>query len=378
MKLKPISPGGPWEKLGIDIVGPLPMTTKGNKYILVCCDYLTKWPEAFAIPKADAENTAEVLIKGLITRFGLPRTIISDRGTNFLSGLLKYIYARLDIKKNTTSAYHPQANGLVERLNRTLGQKLAQLAQKEEEWDEYLPFVLMAYRSTPQDSTGFSPYRLMFGREMPKPIDVALQPKPNFEEYDTNDYRMKLEKGLEIVHQLAKENIKNAQIRQERNYKKKGEEKSFHEGDWVYLFTPYLPKGKSKKFFNFWKGPYQVKNKISDSTYEICMPESRTHNRIHVSRLKPAPSPSPDAIIPKESSDEMEIDDEDIEFEPEEEYEVEALTGRRTHKGILQYRVKWKDYDEETWEPLDHLENAKELVDEYNKLHPFNRRGRKL
>jgi len=376
MKLKSIPPGGPWEKLGIDLVGPLPVSKNGNKYILVCCDYLTKWPEAFPMPKPDAENTANIIIKGIITRFGLPKAIITDRGSNFLSELMQYIYQRLNIKKRTTTAYHPQSNGLVERLNKTLCQKLAQMAEKEEEWEDLLPFVLMAYRSSPQDSTGFSPYRLLFGREMPKPIEVALQPKPNYEEFDPNDYRLKLEKGLEIVQQLAKENIERAQIRQQRNFNKEREERTFESGDWVYLFTPYLPQGKSKKFYNFWKGPYQVITRISDHVYEICLPESRAHNRVHVSRLKPAPAPNEEENVSAPEAM-QELPEEDIEFEPEEEYEVEALTGRRNYKGILQYRVKWKGYDDQTWEPIENLKNAQELVKDYDRQHPFRKKGRK-
>ena len=100
----------------MDLVGPLPRTAAGNKFILVICDYATRYPEAIALPDTTAETVAEHLIT-LFTRVGIPAEILTDQGANFMSALLKALYKRLNIKSIRTSPYRPQSDGLVERFN---------------------------------------------------------------------------------------------------------------------------------------------------------------------------------------------------------------------------------------------------------------------
>ena len=109
----------PFERIALDIVGPLRRTRKGNQYILVICDYATRYPEAIPLRSIDAGTVAEHLIQ-LFARVGIPKEILSDQGTNFMSQLLKELYNLLQIHQIRTSPYHPQTDGLVERFNRTL------------------------------------------------------------------------------------------------------------------------------------------------------------------------------------------------------------------------------------------------------------------
>lgn len=115
--------GFPMERVAIDIMGPLPMSKRGNKFVLVVTDYFTKWAEAYALPNQEAVTCADVLVKEFFCRFGVPYSIHSDQGRNFESGLFQEVCKLLDINKTKTTAYHPQSDGLVERLNRTLATK---------------------------------------------------------------------------------------------------------------------------------------------------------------------------------------------------------------------------------------------------------------
>ena len=129
--LNPIKVGKPFERIGIDFVGPLARTKKGNKYILVITDYLTKWPEAKALREATAENVVEFIYKDIICRHGCPGIILSDRGTHFRNKLVDGLCEKFEIKHKLSSPYHPQTNGLVERFNRTLCEALAKVSEKE-------------------------------------------------------------------------------------------------------------------------------------------------------------------------------------------------------------------------------------------------------
>ena len=129
--MNPITVEVPFERIGIDFVGPLPRTRKGNKYILVATDYLTKWPEAKAMKEATAKVTVEFIYKGIICRHGCPKIILSDRGTHFNNEMVNELCKKFEIKHKLSSPYHPQTNGLVKRFNRTLCKSLAKVCEKE-------------------------------------------------------------------------------------------------------------------------------------------------------------------------------------------------------------------------------------------------------
>ena len=110
----------PLQRIAMDVVGPLPVTPRGNRYILVVSDYFTKWKEAFPLADMEASSIARVVVNEIICRFGIPDTIHTDQGRNFESGLIRDICQLIDVKKTHTTPYHPESDGLVERLNRTL------------------------------------------------------------------------------------------------------------------------------------------------------------------------------------------------------------------------------------------------------------------
>ena len=113
--------GYPGERVAVDVLGPLPETTAGNRYRLCLMDYFTKWPEAYAIPNQEAETVANAIVDGYVFRFGVPNELHSDQGRNFESAVFKGMCHRLGIKKTRTTPLHPQSDGILERFNRTIG-----------------------------------------------------------------------------------------------------------------------------------------------------------------------------------------------------------------------------------------------------------------
>ena len=165
----------PFSRIAMDIVGPLPRSRSGNRYVLVICDYATRYPEAVALRSMDAENVAEELVR-MFARVGIPQEILTDQGSNFTSQLLAEIYRLVHVKALRTSPYHPQSDGVVEWFNQTLKQMLRRTANEEgKDWDRLLPYVLFAYREVPQESTGFSPFELLYGRKVRGPLDVLMR-----------------------------------------------------------------------------------------------------------------------------------------------------------------------------------------------------------
>ena len=124
-------------------------------------DYFTKWPEAFSLPNQEAVTVADVLVKEYVCRFGVPLSLHSDQGRNFESNVFQEMCELLGIRKTRTTALHPQSDGLVERVNRTLESQLSKFVDRnQKDWDHLLPFMMMALRSAIQESTRSTPAKL--------------------------------------------------------------------------------------------------------------------------------------------------------------------------------------------------------------------------
>ena len=174
-KLTQVPVGAPLDRVAIDILGELPLTDQGNRYVLVLSDYFTKWTEAYPIPDQTAQTVADTIVTKFVSRFGVPRQLHSDQGRNFESALFAEMCKLLGVTKTRTTPYRPQSDGQVERFNRTLLQMLRTLVREaQDDWDDLLPYVTMAYRSTVHESTGCSPNLLMLEREINLPLDVVV------------------------------------------------------------------------------------------------------------------------------------------------------------------------------------------------------------
>ena len=173
----PIPVEGPFDCVALDCLGPFPVTTSNNRYIVVFSDYLTCYPEAFAMPTIDAATIADLLVNQIMPRHGASRTLLSDRGSNSLSSLVREVCFLMGTEKEYTSSYHPQCDVLMERFNGTLAQRLSHyVISDQKDGDQYLNPVLFGYRVSPSEVTGESPFYMLYGREPRLPMDVSFLP----------------------------------------------------------------------------------------------------------------------------------------------------------------------------------------------------------
>ena len=208
-----------------------------------------------------------------------------DQGTNFTSQLLQRLYELLGVKAIKTSPHHPQTDGLVECFNQTLKSMLKRvLAEESHSWDLMVPYVLFTYREGPQESTGFSPFELIYSRDGRGPLDV-LKESWSSDEKEMDDiltYVMKTRERMELASRLARENLRTTQQKHKEWYDRKAREMELKEGDQVLLLLP----DSTEKFRAKWRGPYEVKKKLGKVNYEIMMPEWGSSKVVHINLLK--------------------------------------------------------------------------------------------
>ncbi|CAC5401482.1 unnamed protein product [Mytilus coruscus] len=165
----------PFQRIAIDFVGPLPLTENKNRYVLVCMNYATRYPEAFPLANQEAETVDDTFIQ-LFSRVDVAKELLTDQGSNFMSDLMVQVYKLLSVHKMCTTPYHPAANGLVENFNGTLKKMLKSYARKyPNTWDKYIPYLLFAYREVPNETTGFSPFELLYGRHVRGPLVLLIE-----------------------------------------------------------------------------------------------------------------------------------------------------------------------------------------------------------
>ena len=297
--------GSPMEKVAMDILGPLPKTPRGNCYVLVISDYFTKWIESYALPDQTAVTVAEKIVSEFVSRFGVPRQLHSDQGTNFESKVMAEICKLLGMEKTRTTPLHPQSDGQVERFNRTLVEMLrGKLQPDQKDWDLQLPSCMMAYRSSVHESTGFTPNHLMLGREVEIPLDVITELTPD-EPTTSFEYVEALQKRLSSAFESAREHLKQAGVRQKRNYDKKMSWKPLKPGDSVWLHNIRRKKGRNPKLDNPWEGPFLVTASLSDVVYRIQKSSRSNPKVVHVDRLKPYLGPPLESWLPQQKSIEV-------------------------------------------------------------------------
>ena len=260
--LHPIQVGRAFERIGIDLVGPLSITTQNNRYIIVATDYLMKWPEARAVSDAGANTLAKFIFEEIICRHGTPKIILSDQGRNFISETVRILCEKFLIVHKFSSAYHPQTNGMVERLNRTLCESLAKV-KGTDEWDQHIPAVLLVYRTKRHATTGYTPFQLVYGRQATLPIETILPVEPiEEEEIDLSDSI--LQRAYELIEKLpsyhhnAKDNIEKLQQKQKEYVDKKVRFEEFEIGDKVWVQQKDIEYSCSAKFEDRRIEPYII------------------------------------------------------------------------------------------------------------------------
>ena len=285
--LQPILvPDEPFSKIIIDNVGPLPKTKRGNQYLLTVMCPTTRYPIAIPLRNISAKNIANALMK-VFTNFGIPKEIQSDRGSNFTSDLFTKILKELNIKQTLSAAYHPESQGALERWHQTFKSMLRKFCVESKlEWDEGIDFLLFAIREVPQESIGFSPFEMLFGRSVRGPLSVIKEEWLNMPSDSTQtiqQYMDKLKRTLKEVREIARKNLKGQQLVMKEHYDKGSKVRKFKPNDLVLAYLP-VPSSPLKAKFS---GPYSVVKNVNNNTYIIRTPDRRKPTQIiHVNLLK--------------------------------------------------------------------------------------------
>lgn len=275
----------PFQRIAIDLVGPIhPCSDRKNRYILTVVDYATRYPEAVALANIDTKSVAEALFN-IYTRVGFPQEILSDHGSQFTSDLMHEISRLLSIKQITSSVYHPICNGLCERFNGTLKLMLRKMCEERpKDWDRYLNALLFAYRETPQSSTGFSPFDLLYGRRVRGPLCILKElwtgEIAEDETKSTYQYVLDLQQRLEETCDLARRELQKSQRKYKMYYDRKAKCRKFKIGDEVLLLLPT----DSNKLLMHWKGPFTVVDKVGTMDYKVDL--GRRVTTFHANLLK--------------------------------------------------------------------------------------------
>ena len=232
--------------------------------------HFTKWYEAIPLPDQTAATTSDAILERWIRRFGCPYSIHADRGTNFESHFYANLLQKLEIDKTRTTAFHPQSNSVIEKMNRSLLNMLAKCIDEDQtNWSVKLPYVLMAYPSSIHESTGFTPHYLVFGHEISLPLDLMYRPPQSTTPIDVHDWVSQKEKAFRQAYELVRRNATAQQRRRNNLYNKRVHGPTYREGEHVLLHYPVVQPGKSPKLSSPWRGPYEILKCLNDFNYKI-------------------------------------------------------------------------------------------------------------
>ncbi|EIW71197.1 hypothetical protein TREMEDRAFT_26998 [Tremella mesenterica DSM 1558] len=339
----------PWTDISMDMVGPLPKSTEFDA-ILVIVDRLTKMARFIPCTTGlTANKVADIYIKEIFSKHGVPRTIVSDRGTQFTAEIWKEICQFLGIKNLYSTAYHPQTDGQTERVNQQMEILLGMYVNYNmDNWDQLLPIAEFAYNCSPHSSHGLCPFEACYG----------YVPHYDIHSHDIRSKSNKLERkwrDMGELHAAVQEQVRMAnEISAEYyNRRHKSVPEEFREGEQVLLSTKYLTTERpSRKLEAKYVGPFKIIRRVGKNAFELDLPPSmRVHNVFNVTLLEPFPrdmipgrqiQPPPPVVI-----------------NGQEEFHVEAIVDSRIRRGKEEFKVKWLGYTGNAaydWEPRENVE----------------------
>jgi hypothetical protein len=288
---------------------------------------------------------------------GLPESIISDRGPQFVAGITKELNTMLGIEGKLSTAYHPQTDGQTERTNQEIEQFLRSFVDhRQENWPEWLAVAEFTYNNKIQSATNASPFFVNTGRH-PR---MGVEPRKAGKHPAAQEFAEQMQQTHEEAQASLK--VNNEQMRKYAD-RKRSDAPEYKVGDSVLLSTKDLPlrERPSRKLAEKYIGPYKIKNIINANAVELDLPlNMKIHPVVNVSRIKKYVKQVhwQEAVAPPP-----------VVVHGEEEYVVDEVVDSRRRKGKLEYLVKWKGYtaEHDTWEPKENLDNAKAKVTAYHK-----------
>ncbi|KAF7710853.1 hypothetical protein HF521_009725, partial [Silurus meridionalis] len=229
--LTPIVTTQPFELVSIDFLH-LDKCKGGYEYILVIVDHYTRFAQAYPTTSKSAKTVADKIFNDYALKFGFPLRIHHDQGGEFENQLFAQLKKNCGVMGSRTTPYHPQGNGQVERLNRTLLQMLRTLTERQKsDWRESLPKLIYAYNSTRCEVTGFSPFYLLFGRSPRLPVDLLFGLTPEAGTADHQEYMRRWKEQMQEAYEITTANAKKCAEKSKRNYDSKVRSSVLHEGD---------------------------------------------------------------------------------------------------------------------------------------------------
>lgn len=246
--MHPIAVSEVFEHLHIVIIGPLKTTSRGNSCINTATDAYSKWAFGFTCPNARTEELITFLDDRVLAIHGCPKSFKTDRGSQFTSAKWKEYMARLGVEQKMTTPYHPQSNGIDERFNGTLTRVLRSYVEENQiDWDGKLKWAVYLYNTTVHNSTGFSPYQVLFG------LDPRSALKPTRRE--STDEILNPPMTRENIREKVNSQIRDAHAIQKRYYDSHRRPENWHYGKFVMHRSHTTPKGMSRKLATKWLGP---------------------------------------------------------------------------------------------------------------------------
>ena len=288
---------GKFERVAMDLLDVSVISAKGYKYILVVCDYFTKYTEAYPLKDKTARSVADALMDVWLPRYGFPLFLHSDQGKEFDNAMIHQLSELLGTVKTKTTPYHPRSDGLVERFNRTLLAMLAMfVSQEHDNWDDLLPFMMLAYNTTVHTSTGYTPYRLVFGDECNLPgnlihRELRADPPPG----DPGTYAVWVQQALYESYEEVRAQQQRATHRQKRNYDSKAVARAFPIGCWTLR---YYPPARKNKLCSPWIGPYKVVRAPMEWVVGMQLNADARIIYVHMDDLKRCAPPDPEPTWP--------------------------------------------------------------------------------
>ena len=286
-----LNAGAPGDCVATDYLGPLPVTGRGNRYILLLTDHFTKYVEIIPVPDMTAEICAQKILNEFISRWGCPLSVHSDQGRTYESQVFKQLCRMLEIRKTRTSPRHPQGNGQSERFNRTLLRMVkAYLCGEQRDWDLHLGCLAGAYRATPNESTKLSPNLLAIGREVRLPAELVFSSKNTCDGLDITSYGEyvdQLRQKMQYAHEVARKHLSCSAKRSKEIYDTKISVNQYQVGDVVWLLQEARHVGECQKLVRIYEGPYLVIRKYSDINFLLQLDGRGKTKPAHHNKLKP-------------------------------------------------------------------------------------------
>ena len=368
--LHSISVGTLWRRVGVDVMY-MPETPDGYRCLVAAREYLSGWIEAEALKSPSSESVAQFLHDSIFTRYGIPRTLIVDGGPEN-KGAVEDLAQRFGSYRLQVTPYHPEANGVVERGHQQIADALSKLTDCSGEpawrWKDHLTSVLWADRITAKRTTGYAPYRLMFGSDCVLPIEGDLPTWNTAHWVDITDTQTllavrarQLERRQDDLD-AARRALEESRAADKRRHDEKEplHPQPFINGDLVLLHETRWESSHSSKLSRRWTGPYRVIDcKANTGTYQLAELDGTTlkdyqpGSRLKLFHTRPG-------CVPAQQNANPIVDD-----EGEEVWEVADITGSREIDGKMQYRVKLKGSHSQSLEPLEMLDGCMELVEAF-------------